>query len=183
MGKPYIGVSSQLPFTDFLISILQANELLTHGKKRSDEDLLALLAKEFPTSSSVLSMLARQAGVSGMTHKAYSLNSFRQKYNRGELTRTLPTFLSFRYSSDGYPVEERRGNRYLTPEEIDEKMLRFRKFISVNRQAIRKREIKARSKEKSRDLTNPNRKRRHRKLPRNVRRRKQCPINQTTEAS
>ena len=86
--------------------LFEANELAP--KKITDEQIAAKIKLEFPSAKTEIGPGAK-----------YTVNVYRQKYNRGIFTGHVPPErFSFRYNAQGQIIHPGKGNRQLLPEEV-----------------------------------------------------------------
>lgn len=101
----------------YLAMIFETNELLAvkGGKKRTDDQILALVREEFPDREGAFFTGEKRKSGSYAT-----VNQWRIKYNAGKLTRGIPPKnRSFRYNSRGEIVDHRTGKYPLLVEEVN----------------------------------------------------------------
>jgi hypothetical protein len=86
---------------EFLAVLFEANEQLPAARKLTDESILQALVLEYPKRPITRSLLERRNG--------RTINHYRQEYNRGKLTGTVPAVKSNRWTIKGEKANTRTG--------------------------------------------------------------------------
>jgi hypothetical protein len=95
----------------FMANLFEANELAPANKKKTDDELSAIIQAEYPTHLSAVNL---QSG-------KLTINSHRVKYNSGGFTNgAIPERMSFRYNSKGQVVNGRTGRVPLLKEDVED---------------------------------------------------------------
>lgn len=106
------GKTTGLGICSYIAILFDVNESSPRKKKMTDSDIAKKILEEFPSRKSAKSFLDHSV-------RYLTINSYRGFYNSGALTGTIPKVRSFRYGKLGLPVEGRKGNRILFPDEIE----------------------------------------------------------------
>lgn len=141
LDKPTIdkskGTSLGMGVCAYFALLFESNEKLPPKKKMTDEVIAKKMRAEFPDRKS--SFFSGKPWKSGFQD---TVNQWRQKYNRGNLTRDLiPTICSFRYDEQGQIVDFRSGKYPLLPEEVDLIKQEHAKRAEKSKQAFLKRRL------------------------------------------
>lgn len=135
------GRTSGLGICGFFALLFEANELASKKRKLTNEQIEKEVRKEFPNRKGYFFKGARpvnnRPGGSSPSWGKISVNTYRQKYNKGVFTRKVPPErYSFRYDKQGLVVDTTTGKRFLLPEEIKAINLRHQQFRKERMQEL-----------------------------------------------
>ena len=113
------GLKSGFGVTTVMCYLFEINEKRPFESKLTNSVIQNSLFNEFPSRKTLQHSIK--------TGKS-SVNSMRHKYNQGILNSKIPVppLISLRYGEDGYPVTGRRGQYYMTKNEIIEACYKYR---------------------------------------------------------
>lgn len=114
------GKKSGLGIMAFWAALFRGNEMLSKSKKMTNAEIERQVRLEFPHEQTLMDNLdsGRQ-----------TVNYYRHLYNVGKLTKPKgepPEHVSFRYNTDGIPVDTRTGKRPLSEEQWESLWSRYK---------------------------------------------------------